>query len=79
NHWIAHSLLVSDEALVEAQSWLWETCRVLAEPAACAPIAALTTGAYLPATGEQVVAVISGANMALPDTWNEEINPGRAP
>ena len=78
NHWIDQSLLVSDEALAEAQGWLWETCRVVAEPAACAPIAALSTRAYVPATGEQVVAVISGANMALP-VWTEEINPERAP
>ena len=47
NNWIDDSLLVSDESLVEAQRWLWETCRVPAEPAACAPIAALSTGALL--------------------------------
>lgn len=65
NDWIDQSLLVSDEDLVDAQQWLWETCRVPAEPAACAPIAALSTGAYVPAVGEHVVAVISGANMGL--------------
>ncbi len=65
NGWIDRSLLVSDDAIIEAQRWLWDTCRVLAEPAACAPIAALTTGAYTPEPGESVVAVISGANTAL--------------
>ena len=64
NEWIDLSVLVSDQDIVTAQRWLWETCRVLAEPAACAPIAALATGAYAPAAGEQVVAVISGANTA---------------
>ncbi len=64
NEWIYLSVLVSDEDIATAQRWLWETCRVLAEPAACAPIAALSTGAYAPAAGERVVAVISGANTA---------------
>jgi threonine dehydratase len=64
SHWIDESLLVSDDDLTEAQTWLWETCRVLAEPAACAPIAALLTGSLAPAAGERVVALISGANTA---------------
>ena len=62
NEWIDESILVSDGDIVKAQRWLWETCRVLAEPAACAPIAALSTGAFAPADGQHVVAVISGAN-----------------
>ncbi len=62
NEWIDQSVLVSDHDIVKAQTWLWETCRILGEPAACAPIAALSSGAYQPAVGEHVVAVISGAN-----------------
>jgi threonine dehydratase len=62
NRWIAQSLLVPDETILEAQRWLWETCRALAEPAGCAPIAALVGGGYTPSPGEHVVAVISGAN-----------------
>ena len=62
NRWIGQSLLVPEETILEAQRWLWETGRVLAEPAACAPIAALVEGAYTPSPGEHVVAVISGAN-----------------
>jgi threonine dehydratase len=62
NEWIDESILVSDEEIVKAQSWLWNTCRVMAEPAACAPIAALSTGAFVPADGQHVVVVISGAN-----------------
>jgi threonine dehydratase len=79
NDWIDQSLLVSDEALVEAQRWLWETCRVPTEPAACAPIAALSTGYYMPAAGEHVVAVISGANMALRINSVEEVSLEPAP
>lgn len=62
NRWIAESRLVSDAAILEAQAWLWETCRVLAEPGACTSIAALLTGMYSPEPGERVVVVISGAN-----------------
>jgi threonine dehydratase len=64
NRWIDGSLLVSDEEILAAQGWLWDTCRVLAEPAACVTIAALLTGRYVPESGEHVVAVISGANTA---------------
>jgi threonine dehydratase len=67
NHWIDDAVLVGDEAIIEAQTWLWDTCRVLAEPAACAPLAALATGAHRPEPGEIVVAVVSGANTRRPD------------
>lgn len=62
NQWVDASHLVSDPAILEAQRWLWETCRVVAEPGACTTIAALITGSYQPQRGEHVVAVISGAN-----------------
>jgi threonine dehydratase len=62
NRWIDDSVLVTDQAILDAQRWLWETCRVLAEPAACAPVAALIAGAHSPAPGEIVVAIVSGAN-----------------
>jgi threonine dehydratase len=66
NRWIDDAVLVSDQAILEAQAWLWETCRVLAEPAACVPLAALATGAYRPESGEIVVAMVSGANTRGP-------------
>jgi threonine dehydratase len=62
NRWIDHSVLVNDPQIVDAQRWLWENCRVVAEPGAATTIAALRSGAYQPSVGEQVVAVISGAN-----------------
>ena len=55
-------------AILEAQRWLWDTCRVLAEPGACTPIAALLTRSHAPKPGERVVAVISGANTAALET-----------
>jgi threonine dehydratase len=55
-------VLVSDEAIVEGQRQLWDTLRVLAEPAAAVGVAALLSGAYRPEASERVGVVISGAN-----------------
>ncbi|HEY7705227.1 MAG TPA: serine/threonine dehydratase [Acidimicrobiia bacterium] len=59
---IGDSLVVSDDDLVAAQRGLWEAARVAAEPAAAAPLAALMSGAYVPAAGEVVALIVSGAN-----------------
>lgn len=56
------ALLVSDESIRDAQQLLWDSLRVVAEPGAAAPVAALLSGAYEPAADEQVCVVISGAN-----------------
>jgi threonine dehydratase len=57
-------VLVDDASILAAQRALWEAARITAEPAASVGIAALLTGAYKAAPGEQVAVVISGANMA---------------
>ncbi len=57
-------VLVDDASILAAQRALWQATRIAAEPAAAVGIAALLTGAYKPAPGEQVAVVISGANMA---------------
>ena len=62
NRWIDDSVLVDDGSAMEAMRWLWAESRLVAEPAAAAPLAALRTGAYKPEPGETVVVVISGAN-----------------
>ena len=61
--WIDQSVLVSDDAISEAQSWLWSEVRLAVEPAAAATVAALATGAFQPTPGSRVVAIISGANV----------------
>ena len=57
-------VIVSDDDIVAARRWLWEQCRVLAEPGAAAPVAALMSGAVALHPDETVVAVISGGNNA---------------
>lgn len=56
------SVLVSDEAIVEARRYLWESCRVVVEHSGAAALAALRSGAYQPAGDERVAVVCCGAN-----------------
>jgi threonine dehydratase len=55
-------VLVSDDAIRQAQAALWSKLRVVAEPGAAAPFAALLSGRYQPAADERVAVLISGAN-----------------
>ncbi|MET9249082.1 pyridoxal-phosphate dependent enzyme [Nonomuraea sp. NPDC003709] len=56
------SVLVTDEAIVEARRTLWARHRVAAEPAGATAYAALLSGAYTPAPGERVAVVLCGSN-----------------
>ncbi len=56
------SVLVDDEAIVTARHWLWRHAHVAAEPAGATALAALLSGAYLPAEGERVCVVVCGGN-----------------
>jgi threonine dehydratase len=67
NQWIARSVLVSDASILDAQKWLWDQCRLWVEPASVTTIAALRDGHVKPSPGEVVVAVLSGANLAIGD------------
>ncbi|MEX1249054.1 MAG: pyridoxal-phosphate dependent enzyme, partial [Acidimicrobiia bacterium] len=65
NQWISQSVLVDEESIVSAQQWLWDHCRLWVEPACATTIAALRAGRVTPNQGERVVAVLSGANVAI--------------
>ncbi len=60
--YVSQVVLVSDDAIAEGQRQLWQTLRVLAEPAAAVGVAALLSGAYRPEPDERVGIVITGAN-----------------
>ena len=60
-------LLVSDDAIRSAQRALWDVARVVAEPGAAAPLAALLVRRYEPAEGERVAVVVSGGNTTAVD------------
>lgn len=59
------SVLVSDEAILDAQRRLWTTLRVVAEPGGAAALAALTSGRYVPSSDERVGVLICGGNTAV--------------
>jgi threonine dehydratase len=61
---VASSVLVSDEAIVRAQNWLWDECRLKAEAGGVASLAALLSGAYQPSSSERVGVLLCGANVA---------------
>lgn len=60
--WVERAVLVSDAQVLHAQARLWEEVRVLCEPASAAPLAALLSGAYIPAPDERVCVLICGGN-----------------
>jgi threonine dehydratase len=60
-------VLVSDDAILAAQSLLWERLRVVAEPGGCAALAALISGRYEPEPEQPVAVVLSGANTTAVD------------
>jgi threonine dehydratase len=60
--WVSSSLLVSDDAIADAQRLLWKNLRIVTEPAGATAFAALTSKVYVPAKGERVGIVLCGAN-----------------
>jgi threonine dehydratase len=60
--YVEQVVLVSDDAIRQAQKALWSTLRVVAEPGGAAALAALLSGGYRPAPRERIVVVICGAN-----------------
>ena len=62
SRWVDDSVLVDDNDVVAAQRWLWEECRLIAEPGAATAMAAVIGGAYQPRSGERVCVLVCGAN-----------------
>ena len=60
---VRQSLLLTDEAIRDAQLWMWKELKLAVEPAAALPLAALQSGAYKPTPGEKICLVICGANV----------------
>lgn len=62
---VAESVLVPDSAIVEAQSRLWSSLRIAAEPGGATALAAVLAGAYRPRPGERLGILICGGNVDL--------------
>jgi threonine dehydratase len=55
-------VLVTDQAIRQAQEALWRVLRVVAEPGGAAALAALLSGGYRPSEGERVGVLVCGGN-----------------
>jgi threonine dehydratase len=60
---VAESLLLTDDAILAAQRFLWHEFKLAVEPAAALPLAALQSGAVQPAAGDRVCLIVCGANL----------------
>jgi len=64
---VAGTVLVTDDAIREAQRALWKTLRIVAEPGGAAALAALTSGAWTARAGQTVGVLLCGANTTAVD------------
>ncbi|NIX75435.1 threonine/serine dehydratase [Microvirga sp. c23x22] len=62
---VDHVALVTDDAIRDAQAQLWRDWRIASEPGGATALAALTSGAYKPASGERIGILLCGANVEL--------------
>jgi threonine dehydratase len=60
-------VLVTDEAIRQAQKALWSAARIVAEPGGAAAFAAVLSGRYRPPPGERVGVLVSGGNTVAVD------------
>jgi threonine dehydratase len=60
--YVAEAVLVTDDAIRDAQRRLWDVLRIVAEPGGAAAMAALLSGCYRPAKDEGVAVLLCGAN-----------------
>jgi threonine dehydratase len=65
--YVKQTVLVTDDAIKEAQKELWKVMRFVAEPGGAAAFAALTSGKYLPRSEERVGVLICGGNTVAVD------------
>jgi len=60
---VRDALLLTEESIRAAQLWLWKELKLVVEPAAALPLAALQSGRYVPRSNETVCLISCGANL----------------
>src|SRR5271169_3325690 len=64
---VSSSVLVRDDAILQAQQALWKVLRIVAEPGGAAAFAAILSGRYKPQPSERVGILVCGGNTAVVD------------
>ena len=60
---VTEALLLHDDAIRDAQRWMWNELKLAVEPAAALPLAALRSSAIRPRAGEKICLIVCGANL----------------
>jgi threonine dehydratase len=60
--YISEVVLVSDDAILDAQESVWKTLRIAAEPGGATGFAALLSGRYEVQPGERLGVLVCGGN-----------------
>ncbi len=60
--YVSNVALVSDDAIVQAQKFLWDRLRIVAEPGGAAALSALLSKQYVPQKDERLGVVVCGGN-----------------
>ncbi len=68
---VSGTVLVTDEALRDAQRSLWKNLRIVAEPGGAAAFAALLSGRYIAQPNERIGVLICGGNTTAVDFGNQ--------
>lgn len=72
------SVLVSDEAILDARRRLWEDVRLVTEAGGATALAAVSSGVYRPAAGERIGVLVCGGNTDPADlspAWSPPVKP----
>ena len=64
---VSSTVLVTDDAIQQAQQAFWKVLRLVTEPGGAAAFAALLSGRYKPQPGERVGVLVCGGNTAAVD------------
>jgi threonine dehydratase len=64
---VSSVVLVTDEAIQQAQQALWKVLRIVTEPGGAAAFAALLSGRFKPQLGERVGVLVCGGNTSAVD------------
>ena len=64
---VSATVLVSDDAIRDAQQLLWKSLRIVAEPGGAAALAALTSRRFVASPNERIAVLICGGNTTAVD------------